>query len=782
MDTVQVGNGSGLMIQNTGSSLLNTSHNSFRLNNVLYCPQAASNLLSINQFCLDSNCYFILTGTTFFVKENKTRRLLLQGLVENGLYPINGNKSCTNKFRCFTSKLGIKATRDQWYKCLGHPSNSTLNYLSSFLQIKDSPSKPSVCSSCQLGKAKKLPFSDSPRQSARPLALIHIDVWISHVPSAGGYRYYVLFIDDFIRFTWMYPIRFKSDVFSIFQQYKVFVENLFSCTIQQLQSDNGGEYLSIEFQNFLAEHGIFHRLTCPYTSLQNGIVERKHRHIQEIGLTLLAQACLPNCYWVDAFLTSVYLINRLPTKVLNNITPYFVLHKTMSRYSDLRTFGCACYPYRRPYEKHKLAFRSKQCIFLGYSNQQKGYRCLDFATGRVFISRHVVFDEDIFPHLDKSHSSTTPASNQSSSTTLSFNIVPLISHAQHFNFTPPVIPTNSSATESPPYTESPPLQPSAIETPIPTPSSTNHVSLSDPSSCPAMSPILPSPVLPSSTNHVSLTDPSSSPAMSPVLPRQMVTRSKTGSLKPKEFPGFKTFYSTRHPLRVLSSIVIESDFTKAVSNRHWKVAMRREFNALLANNTWSLCLRPSHTHVVRNKWVYKLKRHLDGSIDRYKARLVAKGFEQIPCIDYFDTFSPVVKPTTIRSILSLAVSFKWNIRQLDVSNAFLHGILDEEVYMKQPKGYEDQTFPNHVCYLHKSIYGLKQAPRAWFKRLSQQLIDFGFLESKMDYSLFTYNSDTLRVFVLVYVDDIIITGSDVKQFIILLINYRMCFQLKTWVN
>ena len=146
---------------------------------------------------------------------------------------------------------------------------------------------------------------------------------------------------------------------------------------------------------YIAEHGIFHHLTCPYTFPQNGIAEHKHRHIQEMGLTLLAQTCLPNYYWVDALFTSVYLINRLPTKVLNNITPYFVLHKTMPRYSDLRTFGCACYPYLRPYEKHKLAFRSKQCIFLGYSSQQKGYRCLDFATGRVFISRHVIFDEDI---------------------------------------------------------------------------------------------------------------------------------------------------------------------------------------------------------------------------------------------------------------------------------------------------------------------------------------------------------------------------------------------------
>jgi len=208
-------------------------------------------------------------------------------------------------------------------------------------------------------------------------------------------------------------MRFKSDVLSIFQKYKTLVENLFSCSIQQLQSDNGGEYLSKEFKIFLENNGIFHRLTCPYTSPQNGVAERKHRHIQEMGLTLLAKAGLPNCYWVDAFLTSVYLINRLPTKVLKMLPPYFILHKTMPSYSELRTFGCACYPYLRPYEKHKLAFQSKQCIFIGYSNQQKGYRCLEYSTGQVFISRHVVFDENTFPNLNTCSSATSPTTSKS---------------------------------------------------------------------------------------------------------------------------------------------------------------------------------------------------------------------------------------------------------------------------------------------------------------------------------------------------------------------------------
>jgi hypothetical protein len=196
--------------------------------------------------------------------------------------------------------------------------------------------------------------------------------------------------------------------------------------------------------------------------------------------------------------------------------------------------------------------------------------------------------------------------------------------------------------------------------------------------------------------------------------------------------------------------------------------MGREFDALIANGTWSLCPRPDKFHVVRNKWVYKIKRTPEGQIDRYKARLVAKGFDQQYGIDYFETFSPVIKPSTIRVVLSLAVAFNWPIKQLDVSNAFLHGFLDEEVYMEQPQGFIDESRPEYVCRLHKSLYGLKQAPRAWFQRFSTHLLDIGFQESSVDHSLFTLQQEKSKLFVLVYVDDIIVTGtqdSDIEDFI-----------------
>ena len=157
--------------------------------------------------------------------------------------------------------------------------------------------------------------------------------------------------------------------------------------------------------------------------------------------------------------------------------------------------------------------------------------------------------------------------------------------------------------------------------------------------------------------------------------------------------------------------------------------------------------------------MYKIKRKSDCSLDRYKARIVAKGLKKRYGVDYEDTFSPVIKFATIRIILSLAVSKGWSLRQLDVQNAFLHGVLEEEVYMQQPLGYEDATKPGYVCKLDKALYGLKQAPRAWYSRLSMKLINLGFQASKADTSLFFFSKGGITIYVLVYVDDIIVASS-----------------------
>ena len=207
-----------------------------------------------------------------------------------------------------------------------------------------------------------------------------------------------------------------------------------------------------------------------------------------------------------------------------------------------------------------------------------------------------------------------------------------------------------------------------------------------------------------------------------------------------------------------------------------------EFDALIRNKTWHLVPPQKGKNVIDCKWVYKIKRRSDGKIDRYKARLVAKGFKQRYGIDYEDTFSPVVKAATIRLVLSLAMSKDWCLRQLDVQNAFLHGFLEEEVYMKQPPGYEDKTKPHHLCKLDRSLYGLKQAPRAWYSRLCGKLQSLGFVPSKADTSLFFYRKGNHVIFMLVYVDDIIVASSSQEAVDALLRDLEKDFAIKDLGN
>jgi hypothetical protein len=304
--TVTVGNGSGLQILNTGSTTFNLGKSNFHLNNILHCPRAATNLISINRFCLDNNCYFILTATDFLVKENLTGKILLRGVVDNGLYPLAGCQNSLQNLTCLSATVGVRATANTWHSRLGHHATFVFDNLfhSNKLYVSGPSNKVDFCSACQLGKAKKLPFPASSRQSSVPLALIHSDVWVSPLQSTGGYSFYVIFVDDYSRYSWLYPLQRKSDVFATFVKFKTIAEKIFSTSIKQIQTDNGGEFTSNQFKHFLTTQGIYHRLTCPHTSQQNGIAERKHRHIQEMGLTLLAQSSLSPQYWVDAFLTS----------------------------------------------------------------------------------------------------------------------------------------------------------------------------------------------------------------------------------------------------------------------------------------------------------------------------------------------------------------------------------------------------------------------------------------------------------------------------------------------
>lgn len=223
--------------------------------------------------------------------------------------------------------------------------------------------------------------------------------------------------------------------------------------------------------------------------------------------------------------------------------------------------------------------------------------------------------------------------------------------------------------------------------------------------------------------------------------------------------------SSPHQSYVLS---ISSDkepttFEEANKHSHWQEAMKAEILALERNGTWKLVDLPNGVKPIGNKWVYRIKRNADGTLARYKARLVAKGYNQVEGLDYFDTFSPVAKLTTVRVILALAAAQNWHLHQLDVDNAFLHGTLDEDVYMQVPAGVLTEK-PNQVCKLQKSLYGLKQASRKWYEKLAAHLIHLGYTQTASDYSLFVKFQGDMFTGLLVYVDDVILVGNSLLEF------------------
>jgi transposase InsO family protein len=530
-----------------------------------------------------------------------TKEILLQGPSEAGLYPIYLKQLQSNRVKSkaaflsstaflsrFSAFLGVTTPLDVWHSRLGHPAESVINRLlqQSLLPYTGSVKHTQLCDSCQVSKSKKLPFLSSDRVSTHPLDLIHSDVWTSPVVSIGGCKFYVVFIDDYSRFSWMFPLRQKSEVLICFTKFKNLVENFFSCKIKQIQIDNEGEYVSAAFQTFTTTHGILHRLTCSYTSEQNGVSERKHRHITETELSLLAQSGLSSSYWVDAFLIATYLINRMPTAVLDNVSHFFKLFQKHHDYSLLKTFGCVCYPLLRPYMSHKLHFRSKKCVFIGYSNIQKGYRCFDPQTNRVYISRQVLFDESHFPAKNLLAAPCLALDAPSRS------IAPIPSG----NFSSPILPSTFPITTVFDHLLTSPIsdpQPS-VSTSSPSPSLDSHTTSTSSISAEQ----------PASLQSTDYTTSHSSSSPSPQQPPRMLTRSQTNSSTPKIFPNYHLYTVTKHPFQTFTSVSLLTEpqtYNQAVKHPCWLDAMQAEYDALMSNKTWTLCPRPSDRKVVRNK-------------------------------------------------------------------------------------------------------------------------------------------------------------------------------------
>ncbi|GKV19001.1 hypothetical protein SLEP1_g29301 [Rubroshorea leprosula] len=529
-------------------------------------------------------------------------------------------------------------------------------------------------------------------------------------------------------------------------------------------------------QAFFLEQGIIHQTSCVHTPQQNGVVERKHRHLLNVARALRFQANLPISFWGECALTAAYLINYTPTPLLDGKTPYELLFGKSPTYSHLKVFGCLCYARQSPLPSDKFSSRSTKCVFIGYPHGKKGYRVFDLDTKQIFVSRDIIFYENIFPFQDEgnrlinekapiaspspsyydedietipntnldSHLKKTSMQNaKSSDDDTSNGGIQAVDHA-------PNVPATNGATS-----------PNANELH----SSKDATNLGIDTTLTRSDNRKPDDV---HKSHFESISDGAHKADATIQHRSNEHyRAKDNDITNTT----NSHQETTRPQPAISNEDEPKSFSQAIQNPKWRQAMEDEIAALEKNHTWTLEPLPPDKQPIGCKWVYKIKYKADGTIERYKARLVAKGFTQVEGLDYHDTFAPVAKLVIVRCLLAVASIRNWELHQLDVHNAFLHGDLDEEVYMQLPPGYGNKG-EQRVCHLRKSLYGLKQASRNWFAKFTSALHSFGFQQSLCDYSLFTYRQGNNFLAVLVYVDDLIIAGN----------NSTLCQHLKDFLN
>lgn len=684
----------------------------------------------------------------------------------------------------------------------------------------------------------------------------------------------MLLIDDFTRYTWVFFLSKKSDAMKFFKEWQARAECQLERRVKVLRTDNGGEYLSKAFSDYLRAHGVIHQTSCAHSPQQNGVAERANRTICERSIAIMHSERIPLELWPHVVETVVYLKNRSPSRSVK-ATPYEMLLGRKPSLQDLRVFGCAAYVLiRKGARKAKLADRAVLCVFLGYSETQKAWRFWNPSTRKLIVSRDALFDEHTpvsqlgrppvsLAELESSMLRTWPsevmvpqhppehpaprlsapqvASTRSAAQTFMDAVgeeyedsaddpravgdVPRhqtqLSSARNGS-TPSVGDNTRSVGDTPARTTSP--GPPASWNHHQSTESSGQLNSSDstmgqPStSVPSDSrtpprpthsvnlkpqrPRLSSSQLPSSSRiPVSqryfwgdLPERTIEQPVDPSLPRTRsgrAVRPLPRALIAEPAPSYEAElddylgrpgepeYHPAHPDLVdhlsglspsaLATEVLSMDDPQSYSEamdsadaEQWKAACEDELESLRKAGVYELVPRSeADGRVVTSKWVLKKKHHADGSLDRYKGRVVARGFTQVEGIDYSETFAPVAKFQSIRAILALAAAHNLELHQMDVKTAFLHGELDETVYMEPPQGANPPS--GMVWKLKRSLYGLKQAPRAWNKKLHVTLLELDFRRTLSDHSIYVKDSPELGLIIVgVYVDDLTIAAEQLS--------------------
>lgn len=681
------------------------------LKNVHVVPNICANLLSVSRIVLNDNV------VTFDKKgcriTNALGNIIATGRLEDGLFKLNVQSGCASAFV-------VKKNDDltMWHKRLGHINFNNMRFLN--LKIPSGLK----CKVCVKGKQPRLPFTDTGKRAEKKLELIHSDVGgpIS-TKSMGGCRFYVTFIDDFTRKVFIYCLHNKSQVFQCFVKFKLMVENQTELTIKKIRSDNGGEFDNDKFKVYFEKCGIIYQRSAPYSPQQNGLAERMNRTLLDRVRCMLIDSDVKRSFWAEALNYSAKIINSVPCSGTGKIPDEMWFDRSVDM-NVFKRFGCTAFAHIPAAKRTKLDDKSTECIFVGVADNAKAYRLYCESTGKIITSRDVQFFENESPSIiqnDQFYIELSESGGDTNSLDDSLNSIQNVSEQEEqsdveLNTTP--LSSNDSG-------DSDDLNDTVVNR--------NDTFDSDASTLDDTT------VDPTFANRAQINPNAERP----------VTRS-TGILN---LLNVGLAFCTDVPMT-------PDEACNSDEKDNWVGAMKSELETMNENQTWELVKLPENRKTVKNRWVFARKTDNAGNTIRYKARLVAKGFSQREGIDYGETFAPVARYTSLRYILALTAEMNLGLTQMDAVSAFLNGPLDEEVYMDQPKMFEDGT--GRVCKLKRSIYGLKQSGRNWNKLINQTLLDFGLKRTVSDQCVYVKKTNEHILIVMVWVDDVLIAFSEKK--------------------
>lgn len=687
---------------------INNKKRCFTLKNVWFVPEIKKNLFStLSAQDKNPNSQFVSTAESCSFRISGEEVLFGKRSRCGGLYKLF--MRCHSQKKNLANLASSENVLQIYHERFGHQNKRHVKtVLKNELNI-DVKLDSELCEGCIYGKAHVLKFGTRERAD-RPGARIHTDVCGMFDCSKAGYRYFVCFKDDFSRYRYIYFMKNKSEVVNKLQIVLAQIKTA-GYVVQELLSDNGGEFDNREVRAVLDREGIQQRLVMPYTPQQNGCAERENRTVVETARALMhaRDSIFDQSFWAEMVNTAAYILNRTGKSSVEGKTPFEIWFKRKPKLDHFRVIGSSCYAQVPKKGRKKFDKKAEKGVLIGY--EEDGYRIWSFEQKRLIRSRNVTFDEfSPLKTVDQTQNSLPSPFSDSGFQFFRCNNKEDTNNL--FNEQKQERVQNE--------TESQPPQSNIDEEP---------------------------------TGNFDEDIPDFEEENAEIR-RQL--RDRVTLRRPNKFDDFvMTVASEMHDQK---EPLDYKEATTCLDREKWIQAMQQEIQSLKENQTWVMTKLPPGKKAIPNKWVFKLKSNPDGSVDKYKARLVIKGYSQRKGEDYDQTYSPVAKGGTIRALLSIAANKNMSLTQFDVCTAFLYGVLDEEIYMEQPMGYQDKS--GMVCRLQRSLYGLKQAPRCWNKRFTDYIEKLDFKRSDADSCLFIKKDGQNTLLLALYVDDGLLASTD----------------------